>query len=96
MIAPIQAAKQRQLKHEAEQRGAGDTREKPQPERIGGLRRGRDEVGANHVQRAVRQIDAVHDAKDERQPGGQQEQHEAELQAVKGLLQKQLRHFILH
>ena len=41
------------------------------------------------------QVDAVHDAENERQPGGKQEQHEAELQAVQGLLEHQLGHFIL-
>ena len=41
------------------------------------------------------QVDAVHDAEDERQPGSEQEQHEAELQAVEGLLENQLGHFIL-
>ena len=32
------------------------------------------------------QVDHVHDAKDECQPGGQQEQHQAELQPVQQLL----------
>jgi hypothetical protein len=42
------------------------------------------------------QIDAVHDAKNQRQAGGEQKQHEAKLQAVEGLLKNQLGHFILH
>ena len=41
------------------------------------------------------QVDAIHDAENQRQPGGKQEQHEAELQAVERLLEDQLGHFIL-
>ena len=96
MVAPVELAEQRQFEQQAEDGGGGDTDAQPEPERIGSLRRGGDEVGADHVQRAMRQVDAVHDAEDERQPGGKQEQHEAELQAVEGLLQNQLGHFILH
>ena len=33
----------------------------------------------------MRQVDHVHDAEDQRQPGGEQEQHQAELQAVEAL-----------
>ena len=47
---------------------------------------GRGEIGAQHVERAVRQVDEVHDAEDQRQPGGEQEQQQAELQAVEALL----------
>jgi hypothetical protein len=35
----------------------------------------------------VRQVDHVHDAEDQRQPGGEQEQHQAELQPVERLLE---------
>jgi hypothetical protein len=41
---------------------------------------GRGEIGAHHVERAVRQIDEIHDAEHQRQPGRQQEQQQAELQ----------------
>ena len=47
------------------------------------------EEGADHVERAVRQVDHVHDAEHERQPGREQEQHQAELQAVQRLLEDQ-------
>ena len=52
----------------------------------------RDEVSAHHVQRAVGQIDAVHDPENERQPGREQEEHEAELEPVEGLFEDQLGH----
>ena len=46
---------------------------------------GRGEVGAHHVERAVRQIDEVHDAEHQRQAGRQQKQQQPELQAVQRL-----------
>ena len=42
-------------------------------------------VGANHVERPVRQIDDVHDAEDKRQTRCHQEQHHAELQSIECL-----------
>ena len=44
------------------------------------------QVGADHVERAVGEVDEVHDAEDQRQPGRHQEQHHAELQPVEALL----------
>ena len=95
MVAPVELAKQREFQHEPEHRRPRHPGAKTDPERIGSLRCRRDEVSAHHVERAVGQVDAVHDAENERQPGGKQEQHEAELQAVEGLLENQLGHFIL-
>ena len=37
---------------------------------------------------AMREVDHVHDAEDQRQPGGDQEQQDAELQPVERLLEK--------
>jgi hypothetical protein len=37
----------------------------------------------------VRQVDHVHHAEHQRQPGGEQKQHQAELQAVQRLLDEQ-------
>ena len=50
----------------------------------GGERRG--EIGAEHVQRTMRQVDQIHDAEDQRQAGGQQKQQHAQLHAVEALL----------
>ena len=63
-----------QREHGAEHKTAGDGRE------------GRGEIGAQHVERAVRQVDQIHDAEDQRQPGGQQKQQHSELHAVETLL----------
>ena len=57
----------------------------PSEEAAGQRREGRGEIGAQHVERAVRQVDQVHDAEDQRQPGRQQEQQQAELHAVEAL-----------
>ena len=43
--------------------------------------------GTDHVERAVREVDHVHHAEHQREPRGEQEQHQAELQAVQGLLE---------
>src|SRR5262249_24663798 len=64
--------------------GAGDEASGQGRERGG-------EIGADHVERAVRQIDQVHDAEDQRQPGRQQKQQHAELDAVQGLFD-QIKH----
>ncbi len=49
---------------------------------------GREER-ADHVERAVREVDHVHDPEHERQTRGEQEQHQAELQAVQRLLDEE-------
>ena len=49
---------------------------------------GREE-GPDHVERAVGEVDHVHDAEHERQARGQQEQHQAELQSIERLLEKE-------
>ncbi len=67
----------------------GEREHRADDEATGPGREGRGEIGADHVERAVRQIDQVHDAEDQRQPGRQQEQQQAELQAVQALLREQ-------
>ena len=61
--------------------------EHAQHERAGQRHQPGGEERADHVQRAVRQVDHVHDAEDQRQPGRQQEQHQPELQPVEQLLE---------
>ena len=45
--------------------------------------------GADHVERTMGKVDQTHDAEDQCQTGGHQEQHDAELQAVQDLLNEQ-------
>ena len=46
-------------------------------------------IGADHVKRAMGQVDHLHDAEDQGQPGGHQKQHDAQLQAVEQLFDEQ-------
>jgi hypothetical protein len=79
--------------HAGERRGreAGGNGQK---ERAGEFRRRRGRVGADHVERAMREIDDAHDAEHERQSRRQQEQHDAELHAVQSLFENE-RHGVL-
>src|SRR6185437_6845123 len=43
------------------------------------------EIGAHHIERAMREIDEVHDPKHQRQPRRQQEQQQPELQSIQDL-----------
>ena len=52
-------------------------------------RDGRAGEGADHVERAMGEVDQAHDAEDQRQPGRHQEQHDAELQAVEKLFDEE-------
>ena len=63
-------------------------------ERVGEAGEGRGEVGAQHVERAVRQVDEVHDAEHQRQSGSEQEQQEPELQPVQELLEEEQHGFV--
>src|SRR6218665_3540901 len=51
--------------------------------------RERRAVGAEHVERAMGQIDHAHDPEDQREAGGQHEQHGPELQPVEQLFEQQ-------
>ena len=74
--------------HARDQRGRQGQHDADE-ERAGQRREGGGEVGAQHVERAVRQVDEVHDAEDQRQAGREQEQQQAELQSVEELLDQQ-------
>ncbi len=89
MVTFIQAAQDRHFKQHAKQRSTRHTRAQPQPKRIGGRSHRGNQVSAHHVERAMREVDHVHDAKHERQARGQQEQHQTKLQAVERLLKQQ-------
>ena len=92
MIAPVQATYQDDFEDQADNAG-GDHRDRNRdPERAGRLRHARRDVRADHVERAVRQIQHVHDAEHQRQPGRDQEQHQSELQAVEQLLDEESGH----
>src|SRR5205085_12360448 len=54
-------------------------------EAAGPGRKGRGEIGAHHVERAMREVDEIHDPEHQRQAGREQEQQQAELQSVQEL-----------
>ena len=86
MIAAVEMPERDEFQRNAEQQ-RGTQRQHDADDEIAGPRHeGRGEIGAHHVERAVRQVDEVHDAEDERQPRRQQEQQQAELDAVEALL----------
>ena len=86
MVAAVKPAHGDHLDRHADQQRRDERQDGAEHEAAGPGREGRGEIGADHVERAVRQIDEVHDAEHERQPGRQQEQQQAELQSVQALL----------
>src|SRR5438270_85441 len=84
----IEPAKARHLEERADDRRGDERERQPEPERAGHLREARHEIRADHVQRAVREVDHIHDAEHQRQAGGEQKQHQPELQAVQRLLEE--------
>jgi hypothetical protein len=86
VIAIIEPADDEQLDNRPGGRCRRKAGHEPEPKRASGRRDSRTGEGAEHIERAVRQIDHAHDAEDQRQPGRHQEQHDAELQAVQDLL----------
>ena len=85
MIARVERAQGAHLQERPDRRGRRHREQEAEDEAVEPGGEGRRQVGADHVQRAVREIDQVHDAEDQRQPGGHQEQHDAELEPVQPL-----------
>ena len=85
MIAAVEMPERDELEDDAEQQGRAERQRRREQEVAGPEEEGRREIGAHHVERAVRQIDEVHDAEHQRQSGREQEQQQAELQSVQDL-----------
>ena len=88
VVAPVEPPDGDDFEHHAGDKRSGHREDHGDNEAAGHDREGRGEIGAEHVQRAVRQIDQVHDAEDQRQAGRQQKQQHAELHAVQALLEE--------
>ena len=86
MTAVVEAPHRHDLEHHAGDERGGHRQHDGGDEAAGPHREGRGEIGAEHVERAMRQIDQVHNAEHERQPGGQEKQQHAQLHAVEALL----------
>ena len=85
MVAAVEMPERHEFQHDAEQQRGAERQQRCRARNSGPGHEGRREIGAHHVERAVREIDEVHDAEHQRQPCRQQEQQQAELQAVQRL-----------
>src|SRR5208282_1160873 len=88
MTAAVQSPDGDDLEHHAGEKRGDNCQNDADDEASGQGGESGSKIGAEHVKRAVRQVDEVHDAEDQRQPGGQQEQQHAQLHAVEALLEK--------
>ncbi len=85
MIASVKVPQCHEFQHDAEQQRGAEREHHADDEIPGPRHEGRREVGAHHVERAMRQIDEVHDAEHQRQSRRQQKQQQPELQSVQEL-----------
>ena len=87
MIAVIERAQRHDLEHDADDHRGRNGDDDRQDERARPLIDGRGEIGPQHVKRAVGQVHHVHDPEHERQPGRDEEEEDAELNAVQRLFE---------
>jgi len=92
VVACVEPAQHGEFEQRTDRHRAGHRCQHADHERAARRRSRRSQIGADHVQRAMRQVDHVHDPEDERQPSRQQKEHEAELDTVEGLFKKKLGH----
>ena len=84
-VLAVDAADEQALEHEADERGRRARAQDGQRVAAGELEDGQREIGAEHVEGAVGEIDDLQHAEDQRQPGGDQEQQHADDQAARRL-----------
>jgi hypothetical protein len=85
VVARIQRAQRDQLDDDPDHQRSGQPERHAQQVRARHLIEVGREIRSDHVKRAVREVDEVHDAEDEREPRGHQEQRDPELHPVQGL-----------
>jgi len=86
MIAGVKRAEDQDFDCDADDDRGAERGGKPDEKRSGRGEGGGGNIGTDHVERAVRQIDQVHDAENQGQPGRHQKQHDPELDPVQHLL----------
>ena len=91
VVALVQAGQRNAVDGHAQHHGAQHRAQRAEQEGPRGRRDGGGQKGPHHVERAMRQVDKIHDAEDQRQPGCQQEQQHPELQPVEHLGEDQRR-----
>ncbi len=85
MIATVEPANRDHLERHADRKRSDQRENGAEHEATRQLRKGRGEIGADHVERTVREVDEIHDAEDQRQPRRQQKEQHPELDAVQTL-----------
>ena len=85
MVAVVEDAQDNHLHDHARERGRRQGRQQAEQKAAGQVGHGGGHVGPDHVQGAVGQVDDPHDPEDQRQPGGHEKEHHAELEAVEEL-----------
>ena len=89
VLALVEEAEEDPLEREAEGRGERDADEQLGQVPVAEVRRKHErEVGADHVEAAVRQVDDAHDSEDQRQPARDEEQQQPVLDPVQELDQE--------
>ncbi len=86
MIAPVKPPHRDHFDGHADEEGSDEGEQGAGDKASGHRREGCGEIGADHVERAMRQVDQVHYAEDQGQPGGEQKQQHAQLHAIERLL----------
>ena len=86
MAASVEPPYRDHFKHHADGERAENRKDGPEHKTVRPHRESGRQIGADHIERAVRQVDEIHDAEDQRQACRQQEQQHAELNAVEKLL----------
>ena len=82
MVCLVKAAQHQYLHQHPGKGGRRQRRQDAQEKRPGpGGHRGAH-IGADHVEGTVGQIDHLHDAENQGQPGGHEKQHDAQLETV--------------
>jgi hypothetical protein len=92
MAAAVEMPEDQHFQQQPEEQGGGQRQREAEEEVAGQRGEARRQIGAHHVLGAVGEIDEVHDAEHQRQPGGHQEQEDAELQPVQGLQDEEVEH----
>ena len=92
MVARVEVPEHQALEHDADEESRRQREQQTDDKAAAPSREHRREIGADHVERAVRQIDEVHHPEHERQPGRDEKQQDTELHAVEGLQEEEVQH----
>ena len=89
MVPAVQPAHDQHLQHGAKKQGRHEGQQQSQYETVDQAGKSNRKIRADHVKRSVREVHQIHDAEHQRQPRGQQEQQQPELDSVQALLNEE-------